>query len=44
MRERAQIVGGSLQAGRDGDGWRVELRLPLVSAESRDEIVTGATP
>jgi signal transduction histidine kinase len=44
MRERAQILGGSLQAGRDGDGWRVELRLPLVSAESRDEIVTGATP
>jgi signal transduction histidine kinase len=28
MRERAQILGGSLEAGPDGTGWRVELRLP----------------
>jgi signal transduction histidine kinase len=28
MRERAEILGGSLLAGPDGDGWRVELRLP----------------
>jgi signal transduction histidine kinase len=33
MRERAQILGGSLAAGPDGDGWRVELRLPLTGAE-----------
>jgi signal transduction histidine kinase len=33
MRERAQILGGSLTAGPSGDGWRVELRLPLASAE-----------
>jgi signal transduction histidine kinase len=31
MRERAQILGGSLQAGPDDDGWRVELRLPLTA-------------
>ena len=28
MRERAQRLGGMLSAGADGDGWRVELRLP----------------
>jgi signal transduction histidine kinase len=33
MRERAQILGGSLAAGPDGDGWLVELRLPLASDE-----------
>jgi signal transduction histidine kinase len=29
MRERAQLLGGTLQAGPTDDGWRVELRLPL---------------
>ncbi len=28
MRERAQLLGGTLHAGAEGDGWRVELRLP----------------
>ncbi len=28
MRERAQLLGGTLDAGAAGDGWRVELRLP----------------
>jgi signal transduction histidine kinase len=28
MRERAQLLGGTLSAGATGDGWRVELRLP----------------
>jgi signal transduction histidine kinase len=32
MRERAEILGGSLLAGPDGDGWRVELRLPHAHA------------
>jgi len=41
MRERAQILGGSLQAGPDGTGWRVELRLPLVGAEQAVEVLSG---
>lgn len=28
MRERAQLLGGTLSAGAAADGWRVELRLP----------------
>jgi len=28
MRERAALLGGTLDAGAKGDGWRVELRLP----------------
>ncbi len=28
MRERAQLLGGTLGAGAAGDGWQVELRLP----------------
>ena len=28
MRERAQLLGGTLDAGARPDGWRVELRLP----------------
>jgi signal transduction histidine kinase len=28
MRERAELLGGSLSAGRVDGGWRVELRLP----------------
>lgn len=28
MRERVQAVGGTLSAGPDGSGWRVELRAP----------------
>jgi signal transduction histidine kinase len=29
MRERAELLGGTLQAGPTDHGWRVELRLPL---------------
>jgi signal transduction histidine kinase len=32
MRERARGLGGTLSAGPDGDGWRVELRLPAPGA------------
>ncbi len=41
MLERAHGLGGTLNAGADGDGWRVELRLPApasappVAAENR---------
>lgn len=28
MRERAELLGGTLEAGRAGASWRVELRLP----------------
>ena len=38
MRERAQILGGSLLAGPEGDGWRVELQLPLAGAEQAIEV------
>jgi signal transduction histidine kinase len=34
MRERAQLLGGTLSAGTAGDGWRVELRLPPPAAIS----------
>jgi signal transduction histidine kinase len=33
MRERAQMLGGTLQAGAGDGGWRVELRLPPPPAE-----------
>jgi signal transduction histidine kinase len=29
MRERAELLGGTLQAGPDGTGWRVALSLPV---------------
>ncbi len=29
MRERAQALGGTLSAGAYGDGWRVELHVPM---------------
>ena len=32
MRERALALGGELDAGPTGDGWRVELRLPAAVA------------
>jgi signal transduction histidine kinase len=32
MRERARALGGELEAGPHDDGWRVEARLPLLSA------------
>jgi signal transduction histidine kinase len=41
MRERAQILGGSLFAGPDGDGWRVELSLPLTDAEQAIEVISA---
>jgi len=31
MRERAQALGGTLTAGAHGDGWRVQLRVPVPS-------------
>jgi signal transduction histidine kinase len=36
MRERAEALGGSLEAGpRPEGGWRVEAKLPLSRAQSR---------
>jgi signal transduction histidine kinase len=36
MRERAEALGGSLEAGpRPEGGWRVEAKLPLSRARSR---------
>lgn len=32
MRERAELLGGTLSAGATRDGWRVELRLPPAAA------------
>ncbi len=29
MRERAELLGGTLLAGPDGNGWRVQLEVPL---------------
>jgi len=40
MRERAALLGGTLDAGADGEGWRVELRLPAPLGPS----VTGEDP
>ncbi len=37
MRERAQLLGGTLSAGPSGPGWRVELHLPAPA-------VPGLTP
>ncbi len=37
MQERAALLGGSVQAGPEPDGWRVELRLPAEAAERRAE-------
>ncbi len=34
MRERMSALGGSLSAGPDGDGWRVEGAIPLRSADA----------
>ena len=31
MRERARALGGDLDAGPTIDGWRVEVRLPLIA-------------
>jgi signal transduction histidine kinase len=28
LRERAELLGGTLHAGPDGSGWTIELRLP----------------
>ena len=29
LRERAELAGGQFTAGPDGDGWRVDVRIPL---------------
>jgi signal transduction histidine kinase len=34
MRERAQLLGGTLSAGATDEGWRVELRLPAPDTEA----------
>jgi signal transduction histidine kinase len=49
MRERAKLLGGTLHAGANGDGWRVELRLPAsasasASANSRVPATTPDAP
>jgi signal transduction histidine kinase len=31
MRERARALGGELDAGPTADGWRIEVRLPLIA-------------
>jgi signal transduction histidine kinase len=28
LRERAELAGGSMTAAPDGDGWRVDVRMP----------------
>ncbi len=33
MRERVELSGGSLVAGPVGDGWKVELKVPMAAAE-----------
>jgi signal transduction histidine kinase len=35
MRERAQVLGGTLMAAAHGDGWRVELRVPVPAGSAR---------
>ena len=34
MRERAQSLGGTMSAGATAEGWRVELRVPVVARVS----------
>jgi hypothetical protein len=34
MRDRATMIGGTLVAGPDGEGWAVELRLPTAAVSS----------
>ena len=29
LRERAELLGGTLRAGPDGTAWTVQLRLPI---------------
>lgn len=38
MRERAALLGGTLRAGADGEGWRVHCRFPLHGADPRDAL------
>jgi signal transduction histidine kinase len=33
MRERAELLGGTLTAGANGQGWQVELRLPVAGVQ-----------
>jgi signal transduction histidine kinase len=37
MRERAELLGGTLSAGVLDGGWRVELRLPAPEAKAGGE-------
>jgi signal transduction histidine kinase len=41
MRERAELLGGTLNAGRVNGGWRVELRLPAQPAPTGAADVAG---
>jgi signal transduction histidine kinase len=34
MRERAELLGGDLRAGPDGEGWCVEATIPVVAPEA----------
>jgi signal transduction histidine kinase len=34
LKERAELAGGTLDAGPQGDGWRVRLRIPPTSAST----------
>ncbi|MEU5674921.1 histidine kinase [Micromonospora sp. NPDC047753] len=43
MRERVEVLGGRLEAGRTGTGWRVRTVLPAVTAASTDAPV-GSVP
>ncbi|MET8258227.1 histidine kinase [Micromonospora sp. NPDC005205] len=43
MRERVEVLGGRLEAGRTGTGWRVRTVLPAVAAASTDAPV-GSVP
>lgn len=44
MRERAQLLGGTLQAGEANGGWRVELRLPAPEVSSSAPEVSSSAP
>jgi signal transduction histidine kinase len=43
MHERAAALGGTVSAGPDGDGWRVELRLPPPDAPETGAPATNAS-
>ena len=44
MRERAELLGGSLDAGPSDGGWRVELRVPVLAGAAAKHAVTCSNP